>query len=61
MEEKSLAIRPSQKFKYKETSIIYIVKDIKGNDILLVREDGKASMLIQMESFGLSGLEPIND
>ena len=59
MEEKPPLITPGLKCRYKDTGIIYIVKDIKGNDITLVREDGQGSMRIQMESFTLSGLEPI--
>jgi hypothetical protein len=59
MEQKTPLVTPGQKCRHKDTGIIYIVKDIKGNDIILVREDGQGSMLIQMESFVLSGLESI--
>ena len=48
-----------QKFIRKETNTIYIVKIIKGNAILLMSEDGKASMLIQLDDLALSGLEAI--
>ena len=60
MDEKTPLITPGQKCRYKDTGIIYIVKDIKGSDITLVREDGQGSMRIQMESLALSGLEPIH-
>ncbi len=56
---KNPVVTLGQKFKRKETDTIYIVKIIKGNKILLISEDGKASMLIQVESLALSGLEPI--
>jgi hypothetical protein len=59
MEEKTPLITPGQKYRHKDTGIIYIAKDIKGNDIILVREDSQGSMHIQLESFALSGLEPI--
>lgn len=59
MEQKTPLIAPGQKCKHKETGTIYIVKEINGNDIILVREDGQGSMRIQMETLALSGLEPI--
>ncbi len=59
IEEKPFVIRLDQKFKHKETGAIYIVKNIKDKEILLMREDGVACMLIQVESLELSGLEPI--
>ncbi len=59
IEEKTLIVRLGQKFRHKETGAIYIVKIIKDRDILLMRENGAASMLIQMESLQISGLEPL--
>jgi len=60
MQEKPPVVTLGQKFRRKETNIVYIVKRIKDNEILLVSEDnGKASMLIQLDSFPLMGLEPI--
>ena len=60
MQERFSILILGQKFRRKENNTIYIVKSIKDNEILLASEDdGKASMLIQMDSFPLVGLEPI--
>ena len=60
MEEKPPIVILGQKFRRKENNTIYIVKSIKDKEILLASEgDGKASMLIQMDSLPLVGLEPI--
>ena len=60
MVEKPPIVILGQKFRRKENNTIYIVKSIKDNEILLASEgDGKASMVIQMDSFPLIGLEPI--
>ena len=60
MVEKPPIVILGQKFRRKENNTVYIVKSIKDNEILLASEgDGKASMLIQMDSLPLVGLEPI--
>ena len=60
MVEKPPIVILGQKFRCKENNTVYIVKSIKDNEILLASEgDGKASMVIQMDSFPLIGLEPI--
>jgi hypothetical protein len=60
MQERLSIVILGQKFRRKENNTIYIVKSIKDNEMLLASEDdGKASMLIQMDSFPLVGLEPI--
>ncbi len=58
MKKKMFVPQVGEKFVHQETKSVYIVKTIKGNEVLLVSEDGKASMLIQAESLALSGLEP---
>ncbi len=58
IEEKILVPKPGEKFVHKQTKTVYIVKTIKGKEVLLVSEDGKASMLIQGESLVLAGFEP---
>lgn len=55
-----LVPQPGEKFVHKEKKTVYIVKTIKGNEVLLVSEDGKASMLIQAESLALTGFEPFH-
>ena len=60
MIEKPPIVILGQKFRRKENNTVYIVKSIKDNEILLASEgDGKASMVIQMDSLPLVGLEPI--
>ena len=61
MQEKPPIVQPGQKFRRKKTNTIYIIKKINGNDILLKSEDGTVSTHIQLDSFALSGLEPIDD
>ena len=59
MQETPPIVQPGQKFRRKESNTVYIVKSIKDNEILLVSEDGTASIIIQLDSLALSGLEPI--
>lgn len=61
MEEKTPVIRLEQKFKHNQKDIIYIVRRIKDNEILLVSEDGRAAMLVQVDTLAISGLEPLYD
>ena len=59
-QEKPPIVTLGQKFRLKGKNTIYTVVQIKDNEILLATEDdGKASMLIQVDSLPLSGLEPI--
>ena len=59
MQEKPPIVTLGQKFRLKGKNTIYTVVQIKDNEILLMSEDGKASMLIQMDSLPLPGLESI--
>ena len=59
MQEKPPIVQPGQKSRRKESNTVYIIKSIKDNEILLVSEDGTASIIIQLDSLALSGLEPI--
>ena len=61
MQEKPPVVQPGQKFRRKRTNTIYIIKKINGNDILLKSQDGTVSTHIQLDSFALSGFEPIDD
>ncbi len=45
----------------KETNMIYIIRNIKAEKVILVSEDGEASMLLQQDSIESAGLEPILD
>ncbi len=60
-EEKILVIKPGQKFVQEKRKAIYVVKSIKDKQVLLVSENGQASMLIQADSLALAGLEPVYD
>ena len=58
-EEKPLVVKPGQKFKNKRKNTIYIVKSIRDKTVVLLSENGEASMLIQMDSLISAGFEPL--
>ena len=62
-QKRTLVIRPGQKFRHKRKKTIYIVKSIKDREdaVLLVSENGEASMLIQMDELMSDGFEPVYD
>jgi hypothetical protein len=61
MEEKILIVKPEQKFRHKENGTVYIVKIIKGREVLLVSDDGKVAMLAQLDILTSPEFEPIYD
>ena len=61
MLEKTLVVRPGQKFLHMRKNIVYVVKRFKDGVVALISEDGRASMLIQVDDFMLAGLEPMID
>ncbi len=60
-EKRTLVVRRDQKFKHKRKGTIYTIKNVKGNAVVLVSENGKASMTIQMGALMSSEFEPIYD
>ena len=61
MLKKTLAVRPGQKFLHIRGKTIYIVKSVRNDAVMLISEDGKASMLIQMGDLIAGGFEPLYD
>ena len=61
MEKRTLVVRPGQKFMHIRRKTIYIVKSIRNDAVTLISEDGKASMLIQMEDLIAAGFKPAYD
>ena len=56
-----LTIKPGEKLIDKESNAVYIIWKIKGEKVILVSEDGEASMLLHQDSIALSGFEPLYD
>ncbi len=59
--EPMLIIKPGRKLIDKESNTVYIIRSIKAEEVILVSEDGEASMLLQKDSIDSAGLEPVND
>ncbi len=60
-EEKTLIVKPGQKFMHIRSNAIYIVKSVRDNAVTLVSKNGKACMLIQVDDLITAGFEPINE
>ncbi len=56
-----LIMKPGGKLIDKESSTVYIIRNIKEEEVILVSEDGEASMLLQRDSIESAGLEPVHD
>ncbi len=56
-----LIIKPGRKLIDKESNTVYIIRSIKAEEVILVSEDGEASMLLQKDSIDSAGLEPVCD
>ena len=54
-------IKPGGKFIDKKSNTVYIVRNIKQEKVILVSEDGEASMVLNEDSLALSGFEPLYD
>ena len=61
MVKEHLIIKPGQKFRHRRKGIIYIVKSVKEETVLLVSEKGEAGMRIQKDSLASAEFEPIHD
>ena len=59
--EKVAVVRPGQKFMHKRKNTIYIVRNIKDQNVVLVSEKGDATMRIQLASLASAAFEPIYD
>ena len=59
--EKVAAVTPGQKFMHKRKRTIYIVRNVKDQNVVLVSEKGDATMRIQMSSLTSVGFERIYD
>jgi hypothetical protein len=60
-EKVMLMIKAGQKLIDKESNVVYIIQNIKQENVILVSEDGEASMLLHQDSVTFSGLEPVYD
>ena len=56
-----LIIKPGGKLIDKESNTVYIIRNIKQEKVILVSEDGEASMVLNEDSLVLSGFEPLYD
>ena len=56
-----LIIKPGLELIHKESNVLYIIKNVKQENIILVSEDGKAGMFLHQDSIALSGFEPVSD
>ena len=56
-----LIIKPGLELIHKESNVLYIIKSVKQENIILVSEDGKAGMFLHQDSIALSGFEPVSD
>jgi hypothetical protein len=54
-----LKIKPGGKLIDKESNTVYIIRNIKQEKVILVSEDGEASMLLHQDSIPLYGFEPV--
>ena len=61
MQEKPPVVQPGQKLRGKKHNTIFVVKEVDSDKVLLVSEDGTASMRIQLDNLALLDLEPIYD
>ena len=61
MQEKPPVVHPGMKFRRKTNNIVYIVRKITGNVILLKSEDGTVLTYILLDRLEFSDLEPIYD
>ena len=59
--ENVVVVKPGQKFMHKRKKVIYIVRDVKGQNVMLVSEKGDAIMRIQTGSLSSAAFEPIYD
>ncbi len=56
-----LIIKPGRRFIDRESNVVYIIQTVKKENVILVSEDGQASMFLNPDSIALSGLEPVYD
>jgi len=59
--ENVAAVRPGQKFMHKRNKTIYIVRNVKHQNVVLVSENGDTTMRIQLASLVSAAFEPIYD
>jgi len=61
IEEKNLTVKPGQKFMYKRSNTIYIVKNVKDDTVTLESENGEVCTLMQADEPMSAGFEPLYD
>ncbi len=61
VKESALIVKPGQKFRHKRKGTVYIVKNVQGDTVVLVSENGEAVMRIHQGSLATSGFEPVYD
>jgi len=59
--EKVAVVRPGQKFMHKRKKTIYIVRNVKHQNVVLVSENGDTTMRIQLASLSSDAFELICD
>ncbi len=61
VEERTLVVKPGQKFMHKRSNTMFIVKNVRDNAVTLVSENGEACMLIQVDDLVSAGFELLYD
>ena len=56
-----LNIKPGGKLIDRESNTVYIIRNIEAEKVILVSEDGEASMFVQEDSIEAAGLESVHD
>ena len=59
--DKVAVVRPGQKFMHERKRTIYIVRNVRHQNVVLVSEKGDATMRIQLASLASNAFEPIYD
>ena len=52
---------PGRKLVHKESNTVYIIRTVKQENVILVSEDGKTSMLVHKDYVAFSGFELVHD
>ncbi len=56
-----LTIKPGQELIHKESNLLYIVKNVKHENVILVSKDGEAGMCLHQKSIALSAFDPVSE
>ena len=50
-----------RKFVHRKSNVIYIIRTVKEENVILVSEDGRSGMLLHQDFFEFSDFEPVHD